>query len=198
MNHDVISYYDFLIEEGQDPVQDPPILQTYMDKWDGEYFINLLELDDTKNVLEIGCGTGRLAVKIAPKVHSFCGIDISPKTLETAKIHLRDKNVKLICDDFLTHQFKEKFNLVYSSLTFMHMENKHQAIKMMAEILMKNGIVVLSLDKNQDDILNYGVKQLKIYPDDPDVIIGMLKEQGFYEIEKHEVEFAYLIKAKRM
>ncbi len=198
MNHNVIEYYDFLIEDEQDPVQDPLQLQIYMDKWDGEIFINLLELDAKKDVLEIGCGTGRLAVKIAPKVRSFCGIDISPKTIETAKTHLKDKNIKLICDDFLTHPFKEKFNLVYSSLTFMHIENKHQAIRKIADVLVKDGIVVLSLDKNQDSILNYDVKQLKIYPDDPNVIIEMLKQYGFYEIEKHEVEFAYLIKAKRI
>lgn len=34
-----------------------------MNKWDGEEFINLLDLDKNKTVLEIGCGTGRIAKK---------------------------------------------------------------------------------------------------------------------------------------
>ena len=61
----------------------------------------------------------------------------------------------------------------------------------------ENGMVLLSLDKNQEDILRYGERQLKIYPDDPNRTIDMFKECGFGHIEKHEVEFAHLIKAKR-
>lgn len=32
-------HYDLLMQEGNDPVNDPPILQDYMDKWDGQPFI---------------------------------------------------------------------------------------------------------------------------------------------------------------
>lgn len=85
MNNDVINYYDLLIYEGNDPVLDPPELQVYMDKWDGQFFIDLLAVDKTKRVLEIGCGTGRLAVKVAPLVRTFCGVDISPKQLKQLK-----------------------------------------------------------------------------------------------------------------
>ena len=51
---DLISHYNHLIDDGQDPVKDPPELQAYMDKWDGETFIKLLALNKTKNTLEIG------------------------------------------------------------------------------------------------------------------------------------------------
>ncbi len=30
-------HYDLLIQEENDPVNDPPILQKHMDKWDGNY-----------------------------------------------------------------------------------------------------------------------------------------------------------------
>ena len=55
----------------------------------------------------------------------------------------------------------------------------------------------ISLDKNQSSILEYGTRQLKIYPDDPEEIINMFLKYGFCEIEKHEIDHAYLIKAKR-
>ena len=42
MINNVISHYDHLIDEGQDPVTDPSKLQAYMSKWDGETFIKLL------------------------------------------------------------------------------------------------------------------------------------------------------------
>ncbi|MBE6643349.1 MAG: class I SAM-dependent methyltransferase [Ruminococcaceae bacterium] len=197
MNKDVIIHYDLLIDEGQDPANDPPPLKAYMDKWDGEPFLKLLELDSGKRVLEIGCGTGRLAIKVAPLVNSFCGIDISPKTIEAAKSHLELSNVKLICDDFLVHSFDEQFDLIYSSLTFMHIKNKLEAIEKIHNCLTKNGICVLSIDKSQNDVLDYGTRKLKIYPDDPEEITDMFQKCGFCEIEKHQTEHAYLIKAKK-
>ena len=84
-NMEVINHYDLLIEEDNDPFRDPPVLQEYMSQWDGEQFIEAMELTNSKRVLEIGIGTGRLAVKVAPFCMTLTGIDISPKTIERAK-----------------------------------------------------------------------------------------------------------------
>lgn len=120
-NNDVIQHYDLLIEENNDPVHDPKPLQDYMNKWDGQAFIDKMELDKDKSVLEIGVGTGRLAVKTAPLCKEYCGIDISPKTISRAKENLHGcGNVMLICDDFLCHKFDCFYDVIYSSLTFMH------------------------------------------------------------------------------
>ena len=35
---DVINHYDLLIDENNDPFRDSPVLQKYMDQWDGELF----------------------------------------------------------------------------------------------------------------------------------------------------------------
>ncbi|MBQ5821316.1 MAG: GrpB family protein, partial [Clostridia bacterium] len=74
---DTFKHYDLLIDEGNDPVCDPPQLQKYMDQWDGEAFFDMLHLSPNDTVLELGVGTGRLALKIAPKCKDFCGIDVS-------------------------------------------------------------------------------------------------------------------------
>ena len=84
-NDDIVRHYDQLIEENNDPVHDPKPLRDYMDKWDGQAFIDKMELDKNKSVLEIGVGTGRLAVRVAPLCGQFCGIDISPKTIDRSK-----------------------------------------------------------------------------------------------------------------
>ena len=192
----VAEHYDLLIDEGNDPVIDPPVLSEYMNRWDGDLFLDLLELDSTKSVLEIGCGTGRLAVKVAPKVGLFTGIDISPKTVSVAKTHIHLENSRLVCGDFLKFSFKEKFDVIYSSLTFMHIENKQKSIEKISKLLNNNGICVISLDKTQNDFLDYSSRQIKIFPDNPDQILKLLRDFGFSETEKHETDFAYIIKAK--
>ena len=69
LNREMIQHYDLLIEENNDPVHDPKPLLDYMDKWDGQSFIDKMNLDKYKSVLEIGVETGRLAVRVAP----LCG-----------------------------------------------------------------------------------------------------------------------------
>lgn len=66
MINEVISHYDLLADENNDPVHDVEPLRSYMDKWDGAVFIEKLNLDETKSVLDVGVGTGRLAVRTAP------------------------------------------------------------------------------------------------------------------------------------
>lgn len=89
MNEDTIRHYDTLIDENNDPVHDPEPLKAYMDKWDGNEFISKLGLNKKISVLEIGVGTGRLAIRTVPLCGSFFGIDISPKTIDRAKENLK-------------------------------------------------------------------------------------------------------------
>lgn len=197
MSNEIINYYDYLIQSGNDPVLDPPELRTYMDKWDGALFFSLLNLNPTQTVLEIGCGTGRLSVKTAPFVKSFCGIDISPNSIKTAKKHLSNTSARLICADFVSFNFSESFGLVYSSLTFMHIKNKLDAIKKVYNLLFPGGLFVLSIDKNQEDSITFEQFRIKIFPDDPLQIINFLKLSGFVKIRLFEPEFAYIFSAER-
>jgi len=164
----IIAYYDRLIELDNDPVRDPQPLREYMDKWDGAAFFDLLELDQSRSVLEIGVGTGRLAQRIAPVCGDFVGIDLSPKTIARAQENLRDyPNVRLICGDFLEHEFAERFDVICSSLTFMHICQKREAAAKIKSLLSPGGKTVISIDKNRQDFIDAGFGRLKIYPDNP-------------------------------
>lgn len=214
---EVIRHYDTLIDEIDDPTNykvvdpahDPEPLRAYMDKWDGDVFIEALNLDSDKSVLEIGVGTGRLALRVCGKCGSFTGIDISPKTVERAKTNLHDflgnlhlhgnpcafAKTQLICDDFLTHPFTNKFEVIYSSLTFMHIEDKQAAIEKTANLLSASGRFVLSISKNQQTEIDYGTRRIPVFPDHPEEISELLTKAGLTIEQQIETEFAVIFAA---
>lgn len=187
----VSKHYDLLIEENNDPVRDPEPLREYMDKWDGRHFIDSLQLTKEKSVLEIGVGTGRLAVRSAPECRDFFGIDISPKTVKRAKKNLSGlNNITLICGDFMSCDFGRKFDVIYSSLTFMHIKDKMAAINKIKTLLNSGGRFVLSIDKNQSDTIDYGTRKIRIYPDRKENIAEYINQSGMSLIKVFEIEFA--------
>lgn len=197
-NKEVINHYDLLIEENNDPVHDPKPLRDYMDKWDGQAFIDKMKLGKDKSVLEIGVGTGRLAVRVAPLCGQFYGIDISTKTIDRAKENLSEQtNVKLLCGDFQTLDISYSFDVIYSSLTFMHIEEKQTAINKVAALLKDNGKFVLSIDKNQDGFIDTGTRKITVFPDTPAEIKSYISNSGLLLIEHYETEFAHIFVAKK-
>ena len=190
----VVRHYDLLVKENNDPVRDSQPLREYMDKWDGQEFIDEMELDKAKSVLEVGVGTGRLAVRVAPLCGKFCGIDISPKTVEKAEENLSGyKNATLICGDFLNFRFDRYFDIIYSSLTFMHIKDKRGAVNKIARLLNHGGRFILSLDKNKSEFIDTGTSRIKIYPDDPDTLEEYIKGAGLTALRRYETEHAFII-----
>ena len=189
-------HYDMLIDEGNDPVHDSDLLQEYMNKWDGNEFIGELQLKNDEKVLEIGVGTGRLARRVAPLCKVFVGVDISSKTIERAEKNLAQlENVKLHCVDFIEHAFDCSFDVIYSSLTFMHIKNKQEAINKIATLLNDNGRFVLSIDKNKNEYIDYGTRIVEIYPDDLSITKKYIKKSGLQLEKVIETELAYIIVA---
>lgn len=198
LNNELINHYDLLIDENNDPVHDPKLLRDYMDKWDGQTFIDKMELDKWMSVLEIGVGTGRLAVRAAPLCGWLHGIDISPKTVERAKENLsKHNNVSLYCGDFLYYEFSEVFDVIYSSLTFMHIEDKQKAINKAAALLKGGGKFVLSVDKNQNGFIDIRTRKITVFPDKPAEIKACISNAGLVLVDRSETDFSHIFKAQK-
>lgn len=195
MTNPIIRHYDLLIDEENDPVNDPPELQEYMDGWDGPLFLEALALNGTQDVLEIGVGTGRLAVRVAPLAKSFTGIDLSPKTIQRAREHLGDA-VTLVCGDFMNHAFAQQFDVIYASLTFMHIREKAAALRKIAGLLAPGGRLVLSLDKDQAGVIQYGDRRVEVYPDTPENLAVI--DCGLAWQRPQEVPFAHIVTAVKL
>lgn len=88
---------------------------------------NLLELagvDATDDVLEIGCGTGRIGLKLAPHCRCWTGADISGKMLALAAHRLRPlQNARLIqLEGDLAPFPTNSFDVVYATSVFGHLD----------------------------------------------------------------------------
>lgn len=188
-------HYDSLIGENDDPTRDPPLLREYMDQWDGEPFIRALALSPDKKVLEIGVGTGRLALRTALLCGQFTGIDLSPKTIERAEKNLALFHPRLICADFLTFPFYETFDVIYLSLTFFHIRKKKRALKKIFALLSPGGNFVLSVEKDQRKRLICGNRKLRLYPDSAQKTQKNLLRASFSLKDKFETPFALVFVA---
>ena len=195
---DVKTHYDMLIDENNDPFRDLPELQEYMNTWDGSPFLEALELSKNKSVLEIGVGTGRIAVKVAPCCFKLTGIDISPKTIDRAKDNLKEYgNIFFVCSDFNSHEFEETFDVIYSSLTMMHFKDKATVITKVDKLLNDNGIFCLSIDKNQSEYIDMGTRKIKVYPDNLNNIIPIIGETAMSVVKVIETDNAYIVVSRK-
>ena len=195
---DVKTHYDMLIDENNDPLRDSPELQEYMNTWDGKPFLEALELSKNKSVLEIGIGTGRIAVKVALCCFKLTGIDISPKTIDRAKDNLKEYgNIFFVCSDFNSYEFEETFDVIYSSLTMMHFKDKATVITKVDKLLNDNGIFCLSIDKNQSEYIDMGTRKIKVHPDNLDNIISIIGETAMSVVKVIETDNAYIVVSRK-
>jgi SAM-dependent methyltransferase len=198
---DAKTHYDRLIAEGNDPVCDPPALQTHMDRWDGPLFLQFLRLrlaGTSRSCLEIGVGTGRLAMRVCAFCRDFTGIDLSPRTLAAARRHLRRfSQARLYRGDFLTYDFQRLFAVIYSSLTFFHIADKALAIQKVAALLEPGGFFLLSVSKDQCSILDFGGRRVRLYPDSPTQTAALLRDADLTILAQTETDAAWIFAAEK-
>lgn len=171
-NTDKIAFhYDELVREENDPFRDPPEMKEYMEKWDGREFFSLLALTGEEKVLEIGCGTGRLAAAVLGSCREYTGLDLSPYSIVRAKENLSTvpgtPHRTLLCGAFPECFVPGKYDCIFSSLTFLHIENKKAAMEKIASLLLPGGRIVLSLDKTRKEDIEYVDRMVPVFPDTP-------------------------------
>ena len=110
---------------------------------------------------------------------------------------LKYNNVSLVCGDIIDFEYERAFDVIYSSLTFMHIKEKKKAIEKMASLLNDSGLFVLSLDKSREGFIDMGSRRIKIYPDDPNEIRLMLADAGMTVTERFETELACVIVSRK-
>ena len=94
-------------------------------KSSAETIRRVAEIGSSDEVLEIGCGTGRIGVHLAPYCRSWVGADVSAKMIEYAQQRLRDHpnaTFKLLNGYDLGGLADESVDVVYCMAVLMHLD----------------------------------------------------------------------------
>lgn len=103
------------------------------------------------DLLDLGCGLGRIAKWVAPHIEMYYGIDFSSGMIKQAiEYNKKVKNVCFLVNDGKTIPFEDKkFDFVISELVFIHLDKEAQIsyINEARRVLREDGTFLCQLPK---------------------------------------------------
>ncbi len=131
-----------------------PEYDRFIQKWWKIYASTLLDKvsDDVSKgsiVLEVACGTGLVALKIAEKTSRVYGVDISQPMINEAKLKVEKKeinNVEFSAEDAYALPFdKDMFDTVICNNALHNMVNPQKALSEMKRVLKPGGRLIATI-----------------------------------------------------
>ncbi|SRR6266568_5690189 len=99
-----------------------------------------------RKVLDMGCGSGRWDVLVAPLVGELVAADASPKALEVAKRNVRATNLSFVECTPESLPFPDGyFDLIFSLGVLHHLPDTQGAIRCLVSKLVPGGVLLLYL-----------------------------------------------------
>jgi ubiquinone/menaquinone biosynthesis C-methylase UbiE len=150
--------------------------------------IATIPLTRDMTALEYGCGTGLVALELAPHVHKIHGLDSSPGMIKVLGEKIAEQGVTNV-EPFLGDlpDLQVPLDLIYMSMTLHHIEEYVELLNQFAQHLKPGGVLALAdLDKEDgtfhDD--NTGIAHFGF---DQDVLQKQLAQCGFGAIKNQTV-----------
>ena len=173
----------------------------------------LHEEHDLKEVIELGCGTGRFTKEIAGNAKHIVATDLSDEMLEVAKIRLsRFPNVTVQKADCCRTSFRSAiFDTVFMVNLIHVIENPSDALRESYRILRNGGKLLIASGTNygakESDIRRRVTRYLKVWgmpPSSyqtslsPDELASLVESAGFeVDVVQHVKLWLYLKATKK-
>jgi SAM-dependent methyltransferase len=99
--------------------------------------------DRCERALDIGCGEGTLARKLAPRVAHVTAIDADAATIELARGLGAASRIEYLLGDFLAHPFEPGSLDFVACVAALHQMDEAAALRRMRELLRAGGVLVV-------------------------------------------------------
>jgi ubiquinone/menaquinone biosynthesis C-methylase UbiE len=113
-----------------------------------------IKLTPSMDVLDFGCGTGLLTMRLQPFVHSITGVDSSQGMLDVLNAKVKDQKLTNVMTRYLDIDqggvLEGRYHLITSSMTFHHIKNIRPVLDQFYNILLP-GYCLCIADLDVDD-----------------------------------------------
>jgi len=114
-----------------------------------------------ENILDVGCGVGTIDFFIANKKKKVTGIDISKtaisRCIKSAEFLNLSHYTRFFKGDFSNIEIHQKFDMVICLEVLEHIKGDSKVIKKIHDLLVKNGILILSVPSENSLLHKTGV-----------------------------------------
>lgn len=142
---EVIAFFDRLAPGWDaDMVRSDEIINTILDN---------AGVTEGKEILDVACGTGVLIPDYRKrKAASVTGIDISPKMVELAREKFPQPEVRILCGDVETTDFRKQFDCIVVYNAFPHFPDPERLIRTLAGLLKPGGTLTVAHGMSREKI----------------------------------------------
>ncbi|MFT3741538.1 MAG: methyltransferase domain-containing protein [Gammaproteobacteria bacterium] len=123
--------------------------------------LKTITISENDEILDVGCGSGKISAEMAKRAKKVVGIDISPEMVEFASQNYPFKNLSFIVGDVTTFNINKKFDLIVSFWTLSWVKDQEKALRNIITHLKEGGSVLLMYPMRHDvyDIINSVVER---------------------------------------
>ena len=126
------------------------------------------------NVLDYGCGSGLVTLRLQPFVKSITGMDSSGGMLEALRSKVEKQNLKNVHIRFMDleqcTEVNETFHLIVSSMTLHHVKEPDRLLKRFYDLLLPGGLLgIADLDredgafhKDNTGVIHFGFERTQL------------------------------------
>ena len=147
---------------------------------------DIVPLDLKMRVMDFGCGTGNVAVRLSPLVGTITAVDSSTGMISMLEKKLAGsdlKNIKPFLAEFDEDNFRNaSFDLIYSCMTFHHIEDIEHVLRLFYKMLNPCGYLVLIDLAKEDGSFHDDNTGVVHFGFDPELLNHTLDEIGFTDI----------------
>ncbi|MFX0142281.1 MAG: class I SAM-dependent methyltransferase [Candidatus Hodarchaeota archaeon] len=154
--------------------------------------LKYIPIIENKNILEVGCGTGRWAKYMLNKNVNYYGVDISPMMLDIAKTNVPEGNF-FLTDGGKLNFSNNYFDLVFTITVLHHIpyDKKKNMIREICRVTKNDGHIIII-----EDVCFKKIKNIfNMFPLSPYEWIATFNRYGYncIKIIKHKFHQKYLL-----